>query len=141
MNRTFALSAAALFLSLGIVPCVVNAEDDAPPPEGRHEKFRPRREGAGMPGLSEEERTKLDALTKGVTDALAAYKASPSDTTKAALKTQVAAAFEFRQQLMIDRAKKALANKDEEVNKQVERLIQPHKERPERPGHREVPAL
>lgn len=143
MNRTFALSAAALFLALGIVPFAVRAEEgDAPAPPERPERMQ--RHGAGREGalgaLTEEERAKLDELVKNVTAALAAYKATPTDETKAALKTQVAAAFEFRQKLMIDRAEKALArakerlkNKDEEVDKQVERLLKPRPERPERP--------
>jgi len=149
MNRTFALSAAALFLTLGIVPCVARAEDEetpAPPPERpeRMQRRGPGREG-GLGILTEEERAKLTELVKNVGDALAAYKANPTDETKAALKTQVSAAFEFRQKLMIDRAEKALAkakerlqNKDEEVSKQVERLIQ-RKERPERPDRPERP--
>lgn len=143
MNRTFALSAAALFLTLGIVPFAVRAEEgDAPAPPERPERMQ--RHGAGREGalgaLTEEERAKLDELVKNVTAALAAYKATPTDETKAALKTQVSAAFEFRQKLMIDRAEKALArakerlkNKDEEVDKQVERLLKPRPERPERP--------
>jgi len=152
MNRTFAMSAAALFLSLGIVPCIARAEEDAPPPpperSGRPEGFQ--RRGAGrdgfMAGLTDEERTKMAELVKNVGDALTAYKATPTDETKAVLKTQVAATFEFRQKLAIDRAEKMLAkakerlkNKDEEVNKQVERLLKPRKERPERPERPEGP--
>ena len=150
MNRTFALSAAALFLTLGIVPCVARAEDEETPAPPAERPERMQRRGPGREGalgvLTEEERAKLTELVKNVGDALAAYKANPTDETKAALKTQVSAAFEFRQKLMIDRAEKALAkakerlqNKDEEVNKQVERLIQQRKERPERPERPEEP--
>lgn len=149
MKRTLALSAAALFLSLGVIPCVARAEgEEAPAPPERPEQIQRRGPGReGGPGaMTEEERAKLGELMKNVGDAIAAYKANPTDETKAALKTQVAASFEFRQKLMIERMEKALTqakerlkNKDAEVDKQVERMLKPRPERPDKPERPERP--
>ena len=152
MKRTFVWSAVALSLSLGIVPCVLQAEDDAPPPppQGRSEGFQGRRgpmRNGFFAQMTEEERGKLMSLVKNVSDAITAYRATPNDKTKTAVQTQVAAFSEYHQQLVIARAEKMiaqakerLANKDQNAVKQTELLLNPRNEKPKnrqccRPGH------
>ena len=135
MKRTLALSMAALFLSLGIVPCALQAEDNAPPPPrqdrqaGFHGRRGPMRNGF-FACLTKEERTKLMGLVKNVSEALTAYRANPGDKTKATVQTAVAAFGEYHQQLVIAQAEKTiaaakerLANKDQNAVTQTERLL------------------
>lgn len=98
------------------------------------------RDGRMMPGLSEEERARLDELAKKVEQALAAYRENPGDETKAALKAQIGESFEVRQKIAVDRAEKALARSQKAARKQggrgrktVARMIRPRGERPQRP--------
>lgn len=147
MNRKMTLPLAAFAVSLGLLPAPVRAEDAPPPPPPQERPDRPQRPpmdgprgGRMMPGLSEEERARLDELAKKVEQALAAYRENPGDETKAALKAQIGESFEVRQKIAVDRAEKALArarkrleNKDEEVEKQLQRMIRPRGERPQRP--------
>ena len=147
MNRKMTLPLAAFAVSLGLLPAPVRAEDAPPPPPPQERPDRPQRppmggprDGRMMPGLSEEERARLDELAKKVEQALAAYRENPGDETKAALKAQIGESFEVRQKIAVDRAEKALArarkrleNKDEEVEKQLQRMIRPRGERPQRP--------
>lgn len=106
----------------------------------------PRRPGQGGRafGMNEEERAKMAELNRKVEEALAAYRAEPNDTTKAALKTQVSAMFEVRQKFAVERAEKMLArekerlaNKDKEVDKLVERIVRPRRDKPQGPPRSE----
>ena len=148
MNGKWTLPLAALAFSLTVTPFSAFAakEDVPPPPPGERQGPgaenrlpRPERERRG-PGMPEEQRLKLEELDRKVGEALEAYRAEPNDTTKAALKARIAERFELQQKFAIERAEKMLArekerleNKDQEVDRQLERMLRPRREKPQGP--------
>lgn len=84
MNRKMTLPLAAFAVSLGLLPAPVRAEDAPPPPPPQERPDRPQRppmggprDGRMMPGLSEEERARLDELAKKVEQALGRLPGKP----------------------------------------------------------------
>ena len=144
MNGKSMLSLAALAFSLTVTPfSLFAAREEVPPPPGRPGMEKrlpdPERERRG-PGMSEEQRLKLKELDRKVGEALEACRAEPNDTTKAALKARIAERFELQQKFAIERAEKMLArekerleNKDQEVDRQLERMLRPRREKPQGP--------
>ena len=162
MTGKWTLPLAALAFSLTVTPfSAFAAEGDAPPPPGEQQRPeelppppgdrrrpgkplpRPGRERRG-PGLSEEQRMKLEELNRRIAEALAAYRAEPNDSTKAALKERITERFELQQMFAIERVEKMLArererleNKDQEIDRQLERLLRPSREKPQGPPRAE----
>ncbi|WP_294481210.1 hypothetical protein [uncultured Victivallis sp.] len=162
MTGKWTLPLAALAFSLTVTPfSAFAAEGDAPPPPGEQQRPeelppppgdrprpgkplpRPGRERRG-PGLSEEQRMKLEELNRRIAEALAAYRAEPNDSTKAALKERITERFELQQMFAIERVEKMLArererleNKDQEIDRQLERLLRPSWEKPQGPPRAE----
>lgn len=139
MKRRLACSVAALSFALGILPCAALAEDDGPPaPPERPDEFQPRRgpeRNGFLANLTKEDRAKLTAQAKKVTEALTAYKAKSNGENKTALETQVAAFIECHQQLVIALAEKTAAqakarleNKTREASRQTEQLLNSRRE-------------
>ena len=157
MTKKWTLPLAALAFSLTVTPFSTFAADEAPPPPPDEridsgelpppppgerpapEKRLPRPERIRRaPGMDEEQRMKIEELNSRIAEALAAYRAEPNDSTKAALKEQLVERFELQQKFAIERAEKILArererleNKDQEIDRQLERLLRPRREKPQ----------
>ena len=56
---------------------------------------------------------KLEELNRRIAEALAAYRAEPNDSTKAALKERITERFELQQMFAIERVEKMLARERE----------------------------